>query len=237
MSEKVWHGDYCLYVNHSQTTYDRGEIKSIAQNCPLGALGTEVCVNFANGGRCLWETELLSSYNYQFGTAVSPDGKYVFVQTWDKGVYCLDSRSGKTIWCSRSKKGVTSLFVNGDTLLCHRHGYALELLDIHTGEVLAEKRPAKGWGFTALDHRYIVCQVTARRWEIIDARTLETKKQFSHKLFTDGHEDYVVSGISLTEDGRIQVQGFTNVWDNTVSPPVMLPNPEFEHYLEFDITD
>lgn len=125
--------------------------------------------------------------------------------------------------------------MNENTILCHRHGQALQLLDMHTGAVLAEKRPAAAWGFTAIDHRCIVCQVSARRWEIIDAETLEVKESFSHQEFTGGHTDYCINRIERIDDETIRVCGFQNVWDDTVTPAVLLPNLEFEHLVRTGI--
>lgn len=182
-----------------------------------------------------WKSKWLSSYLVQFGISVSFDGNYVFVQTWENGLLCLDSHTGKVIWRTKSKRGITNIFVNENTILCHQHERTLQLLDIHTGEVLLEKRPATAWGFTALDHKHIICQVTARRWELTDAQTLETKESFSNKDFTGGHTDYCVNKIVRAEDGKIRVSGFQNVWDDTVKPAVRLPNLEFEHYVTSNI--
>ena len=103
--------------------------------------------------------------------------------------------------------------------------------DVKTGEVLKEKRPCTAWGFTTLDNQHIVCQVTARKWEIIKAETLEVKESFTHKEFTGNHTDFCINHISLCENGNIRVAGFQNVWDDSEKPPKMLPNIEFEYFL------
>lgn len=226
----VFHGTYCLHNNNTAMVYDRGGIRCIT--IERGEV-TAVHVYFADGTEAQWNTKWVSSYNYQFGLAVSLDGKYVFVQTWEYGLFCLDSRTGQQIWRTKSKRGITNIFVNEDTILCHQHERALQLLDIHTGEVLQEKRPATAWGFTAIDHRHIVCHVTARRWEVIDARTLEVKQSFSHKEFTAGHENFRVKPKGLAGNDLL-VRGFRNVWDQTVSPPKPLPNEEFENRVELE---
>lgn len=227
---KFFHQDYCLYMNGRDTVYDRGPIYCICLYFPLGdCRETEVQVVYRNGEVFLWETKWISSYILQFGVAVSVDGNCVFAQTWENGLLCLNARTGEIIWRTKSKRGITKIFVNEDTILCHQRERALQLLDIHTGEVLSEKRPATAWGFTALDHAHIICQVTAKRWEIIDTKTLETKEVFPHKEFTGGYVDYCINRIERTQDSKIKVCGFKNVWDDSVKPPVMLPNLEFEH--------
>lgn len=240
----VFHRKYCMYKYHKATAYftiafDVGAIRLIILDSPYdpenyGPQITYVTVLFEDGSISAWKTKWLSSYNYQFGVAASFDGKYVFVQTWDNGLFCLNAHTGEKLWRTKSKRGITSIFVNGNTLLIHQHERALQLVDIHTGEVLKEKRPATAWGFTAIDHKHIVCHVTARRWEIIDAETLETKKVFSHRDFTDGHENYCINYIKM--DGQeLVVRGFQNVWDDTVKPAKVLSNLEFEHRLPVDL--
>lgn len=236
----VYHGEYSLrrkvledvpghYIH--LTYYDGGEIAEIESDDMLQT----VLVRFRNGEEAKWESELFSSYiNSQFGIAVSGDGNCVFAQTWDRGLYCMDSRSGKRIWRTQSKKGITSLFVNRDTLLCHQRGCALQLLDVRSGEVLKEKRPARDWGFVSIDHSSIVCRVSAKRWELIRVSDLDTLASYTHSQFTGGHEDFVVNSI-IKCDGALKISGFKNVWDNSEGKPKLLPNLEFEHWLQLEL--
>lgn len=234
----VFHRNYCLYIHDHSTTYDAGTIRLITldhrydPNTDAGFC--VVAVVFADGSICRWTSRYISPYNSQFGIAVSTDGKYLFVQSWENGLLCFDSRTGEIIWKTKSKRGVTSIFVNENTILCHRREQALQLIDIHTGEVLEEKRPATSWGFTAIDHNHIVCRVTARKWEIIDAGTLAVKQVIPHKDFTGGHTDYCVNNIKLV-DNELVVRGFKNVWDETVSPAKMLPDLKFEHRIPVEL--
>lgn len=224
----VYHHQYCLIPNHCITIFNGTAIEKICINDEI----TVLSVYYRNGEIAYWPCKWLSSYLFQFGIAVSTDGRYVFIQTWENGMFCLDSHTGEVIWRTESKRGITNIFVNEDTILCHQHERALQLLDMHTGQVIKEKRPATAWGFDALDYRYIICQVTARRWEIINAQTLEVAETFTHKDFTNGHTDYCICDIALTDDGRIQVTGFKNIWDTSVSPAIQLPNLEFTHFVK-----
>ena len=122
--------------------------------------------------------------------------------------------------------------MNDDTITVQLHDYAMQLLDINTGEVIKEKRPSTAWGFTALDNQYIICQSTARKWELIEANTLEVVETFTHKELTNNHIDFCINHIRLSENGTICVRGFQNVWDNSTSPPTRLPNVEFESHIK-----
>ena len=228
---EVFHRNYRLYNNNKMTAFDNGAIRLITVALDGELDNTDVTVFFADASIAEWTTKLISSYNFQFGLAVSSDGKYVFVQTWENGLFCLDSHTGKEIWRTKSKRGVTSVFVNDNTILCHQRERALQLLDINTGEVLLEKRPATAWGFTSIDHNHIVCRVTACKWELIDTDTLETKKIFSHREFTGGHENYCINHIEFIGQ-EIIVRGFRNVWGDKGQ---MLPNLEFEHRVLMEL--
>jgi len=236
--EVVFHGKYCLHKYHKETglfliAFDAGAVRQIVMETPGFSQDTTVSVYFDNGQISRWKTKWISSYIYQFGVAASFDGAYIFIQTWENGLFCVDAYTGEIVWRTKSKRGITNIFVNEGTLVIHQRERALQLLDIRTGEIIKEKRPATAWGFTAIDHKHILCQVTARRWEIIDSETLEMKMVFSHRDFTGGHENYCINHIKM--DGQqLVVRGFQNVWDNTVKPAKMMPNLEFEHRLPVD---
>ena len=180
----VFHRNYRLYNNNKTIAFDNGAIRLITLDFECTLDNTDITVFFADDSKAKWTTKWISSYNFQFGLAVSSDGKYVFVQTWENGLFCLNSHTGEKIWRTKSKRGITSVFVNDNTLLCHQRERALQLLDIHTGVVLLEKRPATAWGFTSIDHNHIVCQVTARKWELIDTNAQMHWKQ--ERLFLTG---------------------------------------------------
>ena len=231
---KTYHKNYAVYFSESDRTnyYSNGLIESLRVNICIDNDINEVIVRLRTGESYSWDSTYIDVYNFdQFGIGISNDGTLIFVQTWDKGLYCLDVKTGEQIWKTKSRRGITDIFVGDTTITAQLHDYAMQLIDINTGEVLKEKRPCTAWGFTTLDHRHIVCQVTARKWEIIEAETLEVKETFTHKEFTGGHTDFCINHISLCEDGNIRVAGFQNVWDDSEKPPKMLPNIELEHYV------
>lgn len=180
MSRKPSGIELILEPGKAVTVYASGPIKRINLEYVVDN-GSWVTVCFRNGETHKWFCKYLSVYTMQFGVSVSRDGNMVFVQTWDMGILCYDSRTGERVWKTRSRRGVTTVVVNEKTLCCHRHDYSLELIDIETGEVLKEKRPAKSWGADILDENHILCQVTAKRWEVIRTDGLEVVDSFTHK--------------------------------------------------------
>ncbi len=229
-----YHGAYCLYNHHRTVAYDGGGIRLIRfGDGDRDHQNMTVC--FEDGTEARWTTDRIDfAFLSQFGMATAAGGKYVLSQTWERGLFCLDARTGEQIWRTKSKRGITSVFVNENTVLVHQRERALQLIDLHTGKVLQEKRPATSWSFKAIDHKHIVCCVTARRVEIIDTKTMETKQTFSAKEYTGGHEDYCVNKVWRIGQ-ELYVRGFKNVWDDSVSPPKHLPNLEFEHRLPLTI--
>ena len=197
---------------------------------------TNVTVTFRDGNVYCWESTYISFYNMgQYGIAVSNDGTMVFVQTWENGMLCFDSKTGERIWKTKSRRGITDVFVGDNTITVILHNYSIQLLDINTGEVIIEKRPCTDHGFKTLNNKYILCQVTARKWELIEAETLEVKETFTHKEFTNNHTDYVVNHIGLSKNGDICVKGFKNVFDYSFKPAKQLPNLYFEYHLHSEI--
>ncbi len=151
----------------------------------------------------------IAAYAEQFGLSVSQDGRFIFVQTWDSGLYCLDAATGEKIWRSQSRRSVTSLAVNQTTLVAHQREHALLLHELETGAVLKEKRPAKGWDFYQLDKKHLLCQTTARQWEIIRTEDLETVQVIPHKQFpkTTGDDPWCIRDAWM-EDDRLWCNAF-----------------------------
>ena len=230
-NETIYHKHYTVCWDHDAwcCNYSGNPIRSIQLRWSETDVD-EVTVNYRTGETYTWKCNYISSYIGQFGVSVSPDGERIFVQTWETGLFCFCARTGERIWRTKSRRGVTDIFVGDTTLTVQRHDYGMELISMETGEVIRELRPYGAWGFTAVNHRYLISGV--RKWDLIEAETLEIKERFSNKEFTGGHADYTVNHISTDEAGRICVRGFRNVWDETVKPPKMLPNLEFEHFVD-----
>ena len=235
-----YHKNYAIYRHEQRwlNAYSDGAIESLQMvpgeyDCKTNKFApSKITVQYRNGETYQWETLYINGYNMgQFGIAVTDDGETVFAQTWENGLFCFDAKTGERIWRTKSRRGITNIFVGDTTITAQLHDHAMQLIDIKTGEVLREKRPCTAWGFTTLDHQHIVCQVTARKWEILDAETLEVKETFTHKAFTGNHTDFCINHISLRDNGTIRVAGFDNVWDDSEKPPKMLPNIKFEYFL------
>lgn len=211
----AYHKDYsisCSRKNPRQLFYSNGEIISL--DCTYSNDESDLTFLTKSGEKYEWKSKYVNVYNVgQFGIAVSPDGTKIFAQTWENGLFCFDVKTGERIWRTKSRRGVTSIFVNTDTITAQLHDYAMQLISMDTGEVIKEKRPSTAWKFTALSNGYLVCQTTAKKWEIIDPETLEVKESFSHKDFTGGNTSFCINSIKMDKNGMIVVSGFENLFD------------------------
>ena len=235
MDRIKYHKNYCIYLSYNNPwlyQYSHGSIESVHMILDNKSSERAIVVKQRSGETYTWNSKYFNSYIDQFGIAVSFDGTRIFAQTWENGLFCFNAVTGERIWRTKSRRGITDIFVNDDTITVQLHDYAMQLLDINTGEVIKEKRPSTAWGFTALDNKYIICHTTARKWELIEANTLEVVETFTQKEFTNNHVHFCINHISLNEDGTICVKGFQNVWDNSTSPPTRLPNIEFESHIK-----
>ena len=176
---------------------------------------TTVVIEYRDGRVFEWleKNDLNNAYNGQFGLSVSLDGRFVFVQSWEKGLFCYNAQTGDLVWRTKRRFGITNIYVNEKTVLCHQHDKALQLLDIETGEVIKEKTPARDWGFTYLKEGYIICHTSARKWEIIRTEDLETVEEIPDKLFGKG--EWCINSIRLTEENKLVWRGFQNEFDDS----------------------
>ena len=153
------------------------------ENHPVRYVWVELNVNrvhvyYADGSAVSWNNPFFDAYITQFGIAVSADGGYIFAQTWENGLYCFSSRSGEKVWKTKSRSAVKNIYVNNGTVCVNRQDKKLELLDIVTGTAVGERKIII-YEFFAVDSKRFMCRTSPKKWEVIDAATLETTDTFS----------------------------------------------------------
>ncbi len=176
--------DYTPHIRPwNDTIYTSGVIKKTSVKHNMYE-PSQIVIEYRDGTVYQWHCDtVVTSYNHQFGISVSYDGRYVFAQSWEKGLFCYHAKTGELAWRTKRRFGITSVHVNENTLVVHQHDRALQLLDMETGEVLAEKKPARDWGFETIDENHILCHTSARNWEIIRTTDLVTVANIPHKKF------------------------------------------------------
>lgn len=166
---------YSLHISgHYFTAYE---------NLPISYLrvdlnSSEVKVYFSDGSEVCWKNSFFDGYITQFGISVSKDGKYIFAQTWENGLYCLSSVTGETVWRTKSKSAIKDIYVNDKTLAVNNRDKLIKLLDIDTGEAICERKVNIN-EFWAVDTTHFMCRTTVKKWEVINSVTLETANTFS----------------------------------------------------------
>lgn len=202
--------------------YHGGSIASIRVAWGMGGAPSTLDVTWRDGRSAHWSVSkpCIDVYADQFGLSVSPDGQRLFVQTDRSDLYCLDAATGQILWRSASKRGVTSLAVNDATLVAHQSGRALLLMDAASGEVLRERSPARAWNFFQLTLSHLICQTTARQWEIIRTADLGTVAVIPHSLFprTGGDDPWCIRDVWL-DGGRL----WCNVFREDGQADMMIP--------------
>ena len=217
MESKFYHEHDCVTGGTGKDRfsyfYDQGPIIRVdtdgSYDRYTGELGSATIL-YRDDSRFSWKSKYVNCvFQGQVGIAVSPDGHFLFLPTWDLGFHCVDAKNGDRIWSKRY--GVTNVFVLKNTLVCQRPYKALQLLDLHTGELLQERR-VPAWGFTSLNHRYIICHVKEthrdNHWDIIKAATLETVQSIPQRTLTGDHEYACVRDIVWKPEGELLVSGF-----------------------------
>lgn len=73
------------------------------------------------------------AYIGQYGITVTKDGKYLFLQVWDEGLYCYETETGKQVWKSPIKK-VKKVFSCGNVIIAQREDIGIDILSLSNGE-------------------------------------------------------------------------------------------------------
>lgn len=166
---------YHLHISgHYFTAYENLPIRYLW----IDLNSSEINVYYKDGSVACWINSFFDAYIAQFGVSVSNDGKYIFAQTWENGLYCLSSVTGETVWRTKNKSAIKDIYVNDNTVAVNNGDKKLKLLDINTGEVICERKVNIN-EFWAVDENRFMCRTTTKKWEIIDSTTLETTDTFS----------------------------------------------------------
>ncbi len=166
---------YYLHISgHYFTAYENLPISYIW----IDLNSSEIKVYYKDGSVAGWINSFFDAYITQFGVSVSKDGKYIFAQTWENGLYCLSSVTGETVWRTKNKSAIKDIYVNDKTVAVNNGDKKLKLLDINTGEVICERKVNIN-EFCAVDETRFMCRTTTKKWEIVDSTTLETTDAFS----------------------------------------------------------
>lgn len=174
-------------------------------NCDDG----EIILTFVDGRRSTVDVsalvELSYAYNSQFGLTLTDDGSYIFVQSWEKGLFCFDTKTGKLFWTNKQKRaGETA--THGTTILCHFRGQGIWKLDLHTGAVLKKYPLAEDKILKPLSQEHYLAGPKRGYYEILDGG-LEREARVSEALLNpNGLDTFIIQDAFLIA-GRLMIEG------------------------------
>lgn len=90
----------------------------------------------------VWDERVpMDVYTQVYGVGISPDGRFLFVPSWEKGIACLSAGDGRILWEFRKKHARQVFCYDGD-LVCFFEGEALRRIS-YAGEEL-QRMPFTG---------------------------------------------------------------------------------------------
>lgn len=170
-------------------------------------------------------------YLSQYGLSVTDDGKYFFVQSWEKGLFCFDLQSGCLAWHCKTKRA-TDLVVLKDSVICHFLEQSVCALDLSTGENLHRVPLGYATCFFTLTEDYYLIGPKRYVYHVIDS-SLRTVARIPMTALNPKSCSYFIMLRADVEHGGIRISGFEH-------PPVAgkMPPPEqcrFSRYVPVDI--
>lgn len=82
-----------------------------------------------------FQTVASVAYNAQYGTPASKDGQFVFIGTWERGLFCYSIKDQRLIW-KQGPGRVRHIILVDDNLIVEMAGRGIYRRNINTGELL-----------------------------------------------------------------------------------------------------
>ena len=117
-------------------------------------------------------------YNSQFGLPVSPDGKLLFVSSWDTGLHAYDIITGKEIWHFKSTR-IKAVYTAETYVVAVRYGNSILKLNIADGSKIGELRSGTIECSFELSFPYVLIDTYRGKLSVIDMNTLTVARQYA----------------------------------------------------------
>lgn len=181
--------------NRVTATYTEGRIRQV-EAISLENGSCQIEIKTADAQTWQWNSDLIYFTAFlMYGIAVSKDGKYLFAQQYTNGLICLDIQSGARVWKTRSKAEISHILVGERTLCCAKSRNAIQLIDIDTGEVRAERRTPYDNRFDVLSENTIFNHSRAGVWEVISVETLEVLESIPQKALEKDYDRLILKRL------------------------------------------
>ena len=166
-------------------------------------------------------------YLHSFGISITEDGKYFFVQSWEKGLFCFELPSGTLIWRSKLKKAY-ELVVRESTAICRFMDQCVEAIDIPTGEVVAHY--PLGWSakFYPLDDSNYLAGPKRGKYYLLDHQLL-VKETIPYQKLNPALLDTCMIIDAEHAPGGMIISGFEYM-DDYYHEQKLMGNTDMEQY-------
>ncbi|MDR1563944.1 MAG: hypothetical protein LBS74_03195 [Oscillospiraceae bacterium] len=207
--ERIDHGFITRYVGHtfineSISYYDKG-----------------ISFILKNGETNFFSYPQIEPYQSQFGVSVSNNGEYIFIQDWDKGLFCYKINTAKLQWHSKQKR-VTSLIVGENFVLGFVSSNWLIKHDIETGELIQKERCTAESFFQLDDNSFFVGPIR-RRWKILETNAFEVLQEFKDSEINSNRLYPFIVANAYYEDDCLVIEGFEQSNEDSMLRKDMLP--------------
>lgn len=146
-------------------------------------------------------------YNEQFGIPISPDGKLLFVNSWEKGLTAFRTTTGEKIWHFKATR-IGTVFSFSDFLIAHKCDEALLKIDLFSGTLRQALKSGTLSGIYLLDNRYFFADRLRGKYCVIDAMTMANTKTYSLKSVNPSNCLSHTIRKAYLQDGRLYIEGF-----------------------------
>lgn len=164
-------------------------------------------IYFKDGSTADHFVDCEAAYHEQFGIPVSPDGKLLFVSSWEKGLTAFHTITGEKVWHFRSTK-IGTVFAYPNFLIARRYGKALLKLDLRSGIVLQELKSGTLERIYRLDDNYLFVDRLRGKYCVLDAAAMEILKTYSPKTVNPSNCLSLCIREARLQDGQLHIRGF-----------------------------
>ena len=149
-----------------------------------------------------WEAYHVAYYGLSFPR----DGKTVFTGSWEKGVYALDTASGKIIWHYRCTK-IRELFAFSNYLVAMRFGDSLCKIDSTAGTLLGRLSGSAFESCWRLDDKHILIESKYGKLCVIDTDLMQIVHKYGAQVFNPNGCIGLVIQNAWKKNGSVMISG------------------------------
>ena len=152
---------------------------------------------------------LCDPYNWQYGIAVSYDGRYIYTSKWEGGVFCFNAADFSLKW-KNTMGSVRDIFTVkvGDKIYCHNDKKGLVVLDAETGEQTALLTGSSSDFYRLDEERFLMGPKRNSMYIYRFDDMSEQKKIKCSEIVTDGRDDWIFRNAWL-EKNTLCIDAFT----------------------------